>query len=222
MFSPIIYKSPPGLISQTMHSRTFTTLPPGPMTHQHTNAFTLALPPEIWRMVLHRFGSRDEDIVELWMCRGVSKYFKYEVEQFFIAKYLPHTSMWFDITSCQSFNRNSRIEFYDHHVRTIYSRISVDRAAAFFKAKHESGATLLQLMHNGAGCSAPSHWVDFRRPLNTVALPGVFFHANGDVEVGWRELFAAVLAEEKYRHQAVWNPVSLNWVSFDLPEAFIK
>lgn len=204
-----------------MYSRALTT-PPGPMTHQHTNAFTLALPPELWRNILHSFGTRGEDVVRLWMCRGVSIYFKYEVEQFFIANYLPHTAMWFDMTSCQSFNRNSRIEFYDHQVQTIYSRISADGAAAFFKAECESGAKLLQLLHNGGGCSAPSHWVNLQRPLDTVVLPGVFFHANGDVEVGWRELFAAVLAEDKYLHQAVWNHVSLNLVSFDLPGAFTK
>lgn len=192
------------------------------MTHKNTNASTLALPREIWRMVLHSFGTRDEDIVELWMCRGVSNYFKYEVEQFFIANYIPHTSMCFEITSSQSFDRNSRIKFYDHHVPTFYSRVSLDRGTAFFEAKIESEAKLLQLMHNGGGCSTPSHFIDFRRPLNTVALPGVFFHANGDVEVGWRELFAAVLAKEKYRHQAVGNPVSIDMVSFDLPAAFTK
>lgn len=172
-------------------------------------------------MVLHSFGTQDEDIVESWMCRGVSIYFKYEIEQFFIANYLPHTSIWFDMTVCPSFDRNKRTKFYDCHVPTVYNRVSVDRAAAFFDA-NSTWTTLLQLMHNGGGHSAPSHFVDFRRPLDTVPFPGVFFHANGDVEVGWRELFAAVLAEEKYRHRPVGDPVSLHLVSFDLPEAFVK
>ena len=77
-------------------------------------------------------------------------------------------------------------------------------------------------MHNGGDSSAPSHFVDFRRPVNTVALPGLFFHANGDVEVGWRELVAAVLAEERCDHQMVWDPVSLKFVSFVLLEALIE
>ena len=153
--------------------------------------------------MLHSFGIERQDLAELWTgCRGVSKHFKREVEELFIAHYLPHTYLCFDITISQGFKRNSRIEFYDHKIQTTYNRISEDRATAFFQAKDDDEATLLQKMHNGVCYPGPSHFVDLSRPSNDAALPGVFFHANGDIEVGWRELFAALFAEEIYYYRA--------------------
>ena len=180
------------------------------MAHVDTAAVKLAVPPEIWRIVLHSFGTRPRDYTELWIgCRGVSKYFKYEVEEFFIAHYLPLTSLMFDMTTSQGFNQNSRIKFEDHTVWTEYGRVSVDRTGAFFQAICADGVKLLQQMHSG-DFPAPSHWVDFCRPSDHVALPGVFFHANGDVEVGWRELFAALFAEEKYQYRTHLSPFSVS------------
>lgn len=173
-----------------------------------TSSLSLALPPEIWRIVLHSFGTQPQDLVRLWTgCRGVSKHFKREVEELFIAGYLPYTSLIFDITTSQGFNRNSRIEFRNHQVETAYKAISVDRAGAFFHAEFDHEAKLLKQLHIGGGFSGPSHLVYLSRPSDDVASPGVFFHANGDVEVGWRELFAAVLAEEKFYCQTVSTPM---------------
>lgn len=153
-------------------------------------------------MVLRSFGPQSQDLVELWIrCRAVSKHFKHEVEEFLIANYLPHASLLFDITTSQGFNQNSKIQFRDHRVQTKYSRVSMDRAGAFFKAEDHDEAKFLQQVHNGGRFYGPSHLLDFSRPSNDVALPGVVFHANGEVEVGWRELFAAVLAEENYYYR---------------------
>lgn len=180
------------------------------MAPERTAACTLTLPPEIWRIVLHSFGTYRQDLAELWTgCRGVSKHFKHEVEEFFIAHYLPVTLLGFDMTTSQIFNRNSRIEFHDHKIQTTYSHVSVDRAKAFFQAKNSDGATLLEKMHNRGRYSRPSHLVDFSRPSDDVAWPGVFFHANGDVEVDWRELFAALFAEDMYHYRTGLHPVRI-------------
>ena len=171
----------------------------------HTAADQLALPPEIWRIVLHSFGKDPCDLIDLWVgCRGISRLFKHEVEEFFVANHLPHVRLRFDMTTRKGFNRNSKIEFYDHEVQTEYSHISIDRAGAFFRPKDDEGAKLLQQMHNRG--AAPSHFVDLRRPSDSVPLPGAFFHENGTVEVGWRELFAAILAEENYHYCTGWKP----------------
>lgn len=77
----------------------------------------------------------------------------------------------------------------------------MDRTWVFFRAKDDNRADLLKQMHNGGGFSESSHLVDLSRPTNDVALPVVFFHTNGDAQVGWRELFASVTAEEKYRYR---------------------
>lgn len=175
------------------------------MAFEHTAACTMAFPPEIWRIVLRSFGTQPQDLVELWTgCRGVSRHFKHEVEELCIADYLTRTRLQFEMTTTQRFDGNSRIQFHDHHVHTEYNRISVDRAGAIFQAKDDDKAKLLKQMHNGADFPGPSHLVDFSRPFDGVALPGVFFHANGDVEVGWRELFAAILAELKYYYRTGW------------------
>ena len=175
-----------------------------------TAAFKLVLPPEIWRMVLHSFWEEPRDDMELWTgCRGVSKFFKHEVEELFIANYLPFISLTFDMTTSQSFNQNRRIKFNDYMVETKYSRVSGDRTGAIFQADCAQMVKLLQQMHT-EGCPAPKHRVDYRRPSDDVALPGVFFHANGDVEVGWRELFAAVFAEEKYQYRKHLEPFSVS------------
>ena len=68
----------------------------------------------------------------------------------------------------------------------------------------------------------PSHLVDFWRPFGLVALPRVFFHANGDVEIEWRVPFAAILAKEKCRYRTYWSPVSSIIVNFYQPEALIE
>ena len=159
--------------------------------------------------MLHSFDTERQDLIDLWTgCRGVSKHFKHEVEEFFIAKYLPRISLLFDITTSQGFNRNSRIEFHDHQVQTLYNHISVDRAQAFFQAKDANGAKFFKQMHNGGGFFGPSHVLDFSGPSEDVALPGIFFHANGDFEVDWRALFAAVLAEDGYYYETGWFPVN--------------
>ena len=168
---------------------------------EHAAACPL-LPPEIWRIVLRSFGTQPQQLVQLWTgCRGVCRYFKYEVEQLFIVDHLPGNSLEFDITTSQAFDGNSRIEFRDQLVLTEYSYTSVDRATAFFKSKDENEAEILKMMHTGASFPRPSHLVDFSRPFNDIALPGIVFHANGEVEVGWRELFSALLAEEKFYDQ---------------------
>lgn len=196
---PTPHKSHPHLSPDLKHKHKPITRHLDRMAPEHTVACTLALPPEIWRIVLHSFGAELRDLIELWTgCRGVSKHFKHEVEQLFIADYLPRTCLRFAITTCQAFDRNSRIKFQDHEVETFHKRTSVDRARAFFRAKDDNKAKPLKQMHNGGVFSGPSHVVDLSRPNEDVALPGVFFHANGDVEVDWRELFAAVLAELKY------------------------
>ena len=180
------------------------------MAHVDTTAVTLVLPPEIWRMVLHSLWERPRNSAELWtVCRGVSKFFKYEVEKLFIADYLHFTSLNFDMTTSQGFDHNTRIEFKDHMVQTEYSRVSLDRAEALFQADCAEGVKLLQHLHR-EGSPAPSHRMDLRRPSDNTALPGVFFHANGDVEVGWRELFAAVFAEQKYEYQHHPEPLSVS------------
>ncbi|KAL9069600.1 MAG: hypothetical protein Q9161_005399 [Pseudevernia consocians] len=179
------------------------------MALEHTAACTIALPREIWRIVLHSFGTERQDLIKVWRgCRGVSKHFKHEVEELFIADYLPRTSLLFDITTSQGFNRNSRIEFHDHQVQTFYNRISVDRAQAFFRAKDYNEAKFLEQMHNGGGFFGPSHVVDLWRPSDDIALPGIFFHANGDFEIDWKALFAAVFAEEKYYYTTGRIPVN--------------
>ena len=178
------------------------------MAHKDTTAVKLTVPPEIWRIVLHSFGTRPRDLVELWTgCRGVSQFFKHEIEELCIAQCLPHTSLLFDLTTSQGFDRNSRIEFHDYQVQTRYSHVSVDRTSAFFQAESDNGTRLLQQMHNGGDSSAPSHHVNLWRPSDNVDLPGVFFQADGNVQVGWRELFAAILAEEKYHCHTGWNPI---------------
>lgn len=116
-------------------------------------------------------------------------------------------SLEFDITTNKASKRKSRIEFRDDLVMTAYKGAFVDRAGAFLQAKVDDEAKLLKQMHTGRPFSGPSHLMDLSRPSNDVALPGVFFHANGDVEVGWRELFAAVLAEEKYNYRIGHIPV---------------
>ena len=172
--------------------------------------FSLAFPPEIWSIVLHSFGTQPQDLVELWMtCRGVCQCFKHVVEGIFIADTLPHISLRFDITTSQGFERNSRIEFRDYQVQTAYNCASADRTRAFFQAKDDNGAVLLKEMHDGAGSSWPSHLVDLSRPSGEVAFPGIFFHANGIVEVGWRDLFAAILAEENYYYRTNGTPAHL-------------
>lgn len=120
------------------------------MAPEQTAACTLAFPPEIWRIVLHSFGTERQNLAELWTgCRGVSKHFKHEVEELFIARYLPHTFLRFDITTSQLLKRNSRmIEFHDHNIQTAYNHISMDRATAFFQARNSDDATLLEKMHN--------------------------------------------------------------------------
>ena len=179
------------------------------MALNHTAACAIAFPPEIWRIVLHSFGTERQDLIELWTgCRGVSKHFKHEVEEFFIANYLPHISLLFDITTSQGFNRNSRIEFHDHQVQSFYNHIFVDRAQASFQAKDDNGAKILKHMHNGGASFGPSHDLDSSRPSEDIALPGIFFHANGDFEVDWRALFAAVLAEHGYYYERGWIPVN--------------
>ena len=67
--------------------------------------------------------------------------------------------------------------------------------------KDDNGAGLLKQLHNGGGFPGPSHLVDLSRPTNDVAMPEVFFHASGDVQVGWRELFAPVLAGKRYHYR---------------------
>ena len=88
------------------------------------------------------------------------------------------------------------IEFHDHKIQTAYNYISMDRATAFFQAQNSDDATLLKKMHDKSVCSGTSHLVDLSRSSDDTPLPGVFFHANGDIEVDWRELFAALFAEE--------------------------
>lgn len=212
-----------------------------PMAYERSTAFKTSLPPETWRIVLHSVGTQPHDLVELWTgCRGVSKFFKHEVEELFIADYLPRTTLSFAVTTSQGFDRHSRIEFHDHNLQMEYSRVSVDRNRAFFRAqycdyarnseimslaqeeedeydndeftklfqkKHDSNSEATAKLHQQVCRSAPHHLVDFWRPSGNAALPKVFFHANGEVEVGWRELFAAVLAEEKYYYEAGWTPI---------------
>ena len=150
---------------------------------------------------MHSFGTEGQDLAELWTgCRGVSKHFKHEVEEFFIAHYLPHTFLSFDMTTSQLFNQDSRIEFHDHNIQTTYNRISVDRATAFFQAKNSDDATLLEKMHNRGPYSGP-HFVNLSRPSHEAPLPRVFFRAHGEIEVDWRELFAAFFAEEMYHYR---------------------
>ena len=158
-------------------------------------------------MVLHSFGTTRErkDLAELWTgCRGVSKHFKHEIEELFIAKYLPRTILKFDITTsqfCNSDSRNARIEFHDHGIRTIFNHISVDRATAFFQAEESDEAMSLKKVHNPISGPGPSHLIDLPRLSHDTALPGVFFHAHGEIEVDWRELFAALFAEDMYYYR---------------------
>lgn len=179
------------------------------MATEQTAACTLVLPPEIWRIVLHSFGTKRRDLAELWTgCRGVSTHFKHEVEEFFIAHYLPNTLLHFDMTTSQFYDHNSRIEFRDHSILTKFSHISVDRATALFQAKTNDDATFLEKVHRGGGDSGPSHLIDLPRPSHGAVLPRVFFRADGEIEVDWRELFAALFAEEMYHYRINILPTS--------------
>lgn len=171
------------------------------MAVEESSPFSLALPPEIWSIVLHSFGTQPQDLVELWVgCRGVSNFFKHEVEGIFIADYLPHISLRFDISTS--------LGFRDHQVQAAYNRTSADRTRAFFQAQDQVEEWFLKHVGNASGFSWPSHLVDLSRPFRDVALPEMFFHANGNVEVGWRELFAAVLAEEKSYYRTSGAPAN--------------
>ena len=68
----------------------------------------------------------------------------------------------------------------------------------------------------------PSHLVDFWGPFDLVALPRVFFHANGNVEIEWSVLFAAILANERCRYRRYWRPGSFNIVNFYHREALTE
>lgn len=175
------------------------------MADYNTTAVSLSLPPEIWRIVLHNFGTRPRDLVQLWTgCRGVSKHFKHEVEELFIADYLPLTSLKFAITTSRVINRTPTFGFRDYEIHTVYSRISTDRTMAFFQAQCDKDKKVFRQMHNEENLSASSHFID----LVSAATPqSVSFHSNGDVQVGWRELFAALFAEEKYHYQTGGAPV---------------
>lgn len=91
---------------------------------------------------------------------------------------------------------------------TKFNHISVDRARAFFQAKESDDVTFLKKVHNGGGGSGPSHLVDLPRPTHDAVLPGVFFHAHGEIEVNWRELFAALFAEDMYYHRISVLPLT--------------
>ena len=95
------------------------------------------------------------------------------------------------------------------------------RAGAILKARNKTEVKLLQHLHNGGVFPAPSHLVDFSRPSYNIALPRVFFHANGDAEVGWRKLLAALLPENEFRYQTYWKPVSFNSGGYCLQKASV-
>ena len=145
-------------------------------------------------MVLHSFGKRDQDVVKIWVaCHGVCRYFKYEVEDFFIANHLLSTCLSFKMTSSQGFNLDSRIEFHDYRTGIEYGRIPVDRAEACFRAKSRTEIRPFQRLHDRGVYPPLSHLVEFWRPFGLLALPRVFFYANGDAKIEWRVLLPPIL-----------------------------
>ena len=162
-------------------------------------ACTPIFPPEVWSGVLHKFGTHPRDLVYLWTgCRGINRHFKREVENIFIENYLPLTFLRFSISTS---------DISDPIPTAEYSRVSTDRAVAFFQGQCDHYKKEFQQVHNGDSLSAPSYLIGLWGSKAT--LPVVTFHANGDIGVGWRELFSALLAEEKHYYETDFDAICL-------------
>ena len=167
----------------------------------------LTLPPEIWGLVLRNLTSRSQGIYYLWTtCRSVSSIFCNEVERIFVAIILPKTLIRF----CMVHRLPGPLDGTPNHFRyngrivnaNFRCSVSGDRSRAVFTAPLETAEAMESRSRHDrkdAYDTLRSYYFRVDVLVDSIEAPLFLCAANGDIEIGWKDIFIVIFAEHKVR-----------------------
>ena len=166
-----------------------------------------SLPPELWRIVLHYLGTTHEDLVFLWKtCRHVSRYFRREVEEFYVTNALPTFRLYLDITTSIRKGKGLEIAFQDSRVGVSFNRVSEDRMNATFAADNTNDRENVKQLGNKSS-QVPIHTLQLSSPISNGILPSLVVSNEGEVAFNWKAYVTAFLTRAQYSNSNNKNEV---------------